>query len=60
MSNVLPDDADSLREKARAHRANAVVELDRARRRAYLLIAAEYDRLADAVDLEFGEAMHPG
>lgn len=60
MSNGLPDDADSLREKARMHRATAAAELDHARRRAFMLIAAEYERLADAVEVEVGEVMQPG
>ena len=60
MSNGLPDDADSLREKARMHRATAAAELDHARRRAFMLIAAEYERLADAVEIELSEAMNPG
>ena len=54
MSDHLPDQPNSLREKARGYRSAATTETKSGRRRAYILIASEYDQLADAIEKELG------
>lgn len=57
MPNRLPDRPNSLRDKARAYRSAAATDSRPERRRAYKLMAAEYDNLANVI--EKGVDTHP-
>jgi hypothetical protein len=47
-------DPDVLRKKAEAYRLAATLETDPERRRACMVVASEYDVLADAIESAFG------